>query len=533
MRICISSGHGAKISGAIGPSPWGLNEHKEAVRVVDRVTEILRANGYEVESFEDKTSTDQQTNLETIVNWHNAHGDPESRLDVSVHFNCNVPTSNPVGTECFYYSARDLAADVSSAVAAVGFKDRGPKQNQGLYFLKHTTAESILAEICFVDSEADCTLYKNPAKWETMCMNFAQVLVGGDEIAPSPEPEPEPEPDDDEKPTLGKGDVDADFDQPYVSELQTKLNQENDAGLVVDGDFGPATDTAVRNYQASRGLQVDGLVGEQTWDALDQHMPPLPPPPGLPLPLSGEEQAKIADIAIKSSIAKYNWVGRGLSPPGYVKGFALAWANTYRQLIMGYPPAVEMAKAKTNNADKDVLSWYAGKYAELDMDNSKDGPDTMRHLWALMMGLGMRESSGEHCVGRDTTASNTTSDTAEAGLFQQSWNSHTASDNIDVLFDAFEAAQGTDNPQGFLKYFEEGVSCPASNWENYGSGNGETFQWMCKNQPSFACEACAVGLRVLRQHWGPISRYEAELKTEADEMLKAIQDYVDEITPMV
>ena len=246
----------------------------------------------------------------------------------------------------------------------------------------------------------------------------------------------------------------------------------------------------------------------------------------LPILLTQIQIDTIAATAENSPIARYSWRDRGQAPLGYTKGMAIAFAQAYIRLIDNADPiAKEWAKADTGNDNIDALSWYNSNFTSLGMGNHTDGIDTLRHLYVLLMGLGMRESSGKHCEGRDQSASNTSSDTAEAGLFQTSFNASTACTDFLNLFDQYEI----DSPQGYMSIFAEGVSCSSGSWSCYGSGNGYRFQQLCKYDPTLAVETCATTLRRLRQHYGPINRKEAELRREADDMFMEVQRLLESV----
>lgn len=53
--------------------------------------------------------------------------------------------------------------------------------------------------------------------------------------------------------------------------LQKLINAWGGATLRIDGDFGAASDIAVRRFQTQLGLVVDGVVGPQTWTALGRY----------------------------------------------------------------------------------------------------------------------------------------------------------------------------------------------------------------------------------------------------------------------
>jgi putative chitinase len=65
------------------------------------------------------------------------------------------------------------------------------------------------------------------------------------------------------RPVLGRG-----SQGDAVVQLQNMLRDLNFA-VAIDGDFGPGTEVAVTRFQSENGLVEDGIVGPQTWGALD------------------------------------------------------------------------------------------------------------------------------------------------------------------------------------------------------------------------------------------------------------------------
>ncbi|SKB60178.1 N-acetylmuramoyl-L-alanine amidase [Lysinibacillus sp. AC-3] len=169
-RYVGSSGHSLKIRGA----KCFIDEVDEARKVTNEVHRILTTQYNGAGSvFHDDTSTTQNQNLQTIVNYHNKQ---TRELDWSIHFNAANVTDAPRGVEVLYYDMKDLSAKVSAAISkASGLKDRGPKQRTELYFLKNTYKPAILIEVCFVDSEVDVDLYHK--NFNVICTAIAEILA--------------------------------------------------------------------------------------------------------------------------------------------------------------------------------------------------------------------------------------------------------------------------------------------------------------------------------------------------------------------
>jgi hypothetical protein len=117
-----------------------------------------------------------------------------------------------------------------------------------------------------------CPCDLREAQWVDIVIPRVQAILGGQPAPPVPFPPPAPPA---PNPPLPGGSFDVQAHTLQVGSkggevkaLQSILNGKAGQGLVVDGDFGKATDGAVRNWQRFLGLGVDGIVGPQTWQTL-------------------------------------------------------------------------------------------------------------------------------------------------------------------------------------------------------------------------------------------------------------------------
>jgi len=178
------------------------------------------------------------------------------------------------GTEVWAYKAGGTGAALAAAIynrlaPATSSPDRGVKFSTGYIELSRTKAPACIIECAFHDNLAEANEIKSSLdEWSLAIAQGILDHVGG-AIKPT-------------VPTATASTLlKLGSNGTAVRELQTLLNKFGH-GLVVDGDFGPATLAAVKAYQASNGLAADGIVGPLTWAKLRAVTTPPPvvaPPP--------------------------------------------------------------------------------------------------------------------------------------------------------------------------------------------------------------------------------------------------------------
>ncbi|WP_195952295.1 N-acetylmuramoyl-L-alanine amidase [Clostridium saudiense] len=295
-KIAVRGGHTEKATGASAL----IDELTEDRKVKDAVIKYLRKLGYEVLDVTPPVNYTSSISADLAygVNKANEWG---ADLFVSFHFNKAYDSYNgALGSEVCVYSTHEIAQRVVDALEELGFKNRGQKIRTGLYELKHTKMKAMIVETCFVEATEDVELYKKLGA-DAIGKAIAEAIVN-DKVSESDTP-------------VKKEEVSKPVQAPvsntddWVARLQaecnkqgfsnqkvdgipgantlkgcptlkkgasgniTKLLQEKLVTLGystngVDGIFGSGTYFAVREFQKTRGLSVDGIVGQNTWRKL-------------------------------------------------------------------------------------------------------------------------------------------------------------------------------------------------------------------------------------------------------------------------
>lgn len=253
----------------------------------------------------------------------------------------------------------------------------------------------------------------------------------------------------------------------------------------------------------------------------------IPIPPSTQPVNEAEAILAIKNIVKNSACLKYSWKNRGRAPAGYVKGVSLSFTRSLcRSKGLDNQSLLKVdsiLRSPLGPSSKDALTHYQSSLTTNGFNIYTPSDESLRAVYLLGLGLGMRESSGRYCTGWDSSAgANRPSQSAEAGVFQTSFDSMSASPELNKLYSEYKKFSQS---RCFLETFKEGTKCSQSS--NLGSGAGLEFQIFNKNCPAFATEYAMVMLRVRRNHYGPINRHEAEMIPACNDLLKTIQDYID------
>ena len=176
-----------------------------------------------------------------------------------------------------------------------------------------------------------------------------------------------------------------------VEQLQSALNDHGDS-LSVDGKFGKLTHGAVKDFQRSHDLKIDGVVGPETRGALNGSDAPVSGGgTSAPAPAKSaiSSQQAIVDAARSQIGASYSW---GTSKPGVSFDCSGLSSYAYKQAGIDLPRTSSQQVAAGTTISKseaqpgDLVVWpghlgiYAGGDTVIDAGRSP-GAVTERTIW--------------------------------------------------------------------------------------------------------------------------------------------------------
>lgn len=269
VKIVLDAGHGMNTPGKRTPSgerEWMFNNKV----VLAAISKLNRYENVQILRVDDPTGkTDISLDVRTDkANSFNAD------VYIACHHNANTGTWGPwTGIETYTYDdpqANPKSVEIATVihplvVKAMGIKDRGLKK-QNFHVLRETAMPAILIEGGFMDSYIDINVLRDNSKLKANGEAIAEGLAQYFRLKLKEAV----------KDYLGLGDTGTE-----VKQLQEKLIKVGFT-LVADSKFGPATENAVKAFQSTNGLTVDGFYGPATKAKLQDVVQPKPVPKPTP-----------------------------------------------------------------------------------------------------------------------------------------------------------------------------------------------------------------------------------------------------------
>ncbi|CAM3017938.1 N-acetylmuramoyl-L-alanine amidase [Hathewaya histolytica] len=300
MKIAVDTGH--TLTGSdTGAQGNGLREEVLTREVGKYLIPKLRALGHTViECALDNAST----LVQSLSHRYSTANNNDVDLFISIHFNCF--NSCAYGTEIYTWKGKETYRSdaVLKNLVSLGFSNRGIKDGSKLAVIKNTKAESMLIEVCFIDSSTDIAIYKSHGP-EKIADAIVKGLVGESASTEAQKPV-------ESTSQIGsKKTWEINIQGDVVRSLQEELNKQFGAGIKVDGYagdntvnklitvrqgargniskvvqellirkgysvgsygadgvFGQGTYNAILQLQKKNGLSQDGIVGKNTWKVL-------------------------------------------------------------------------------------------------------------------------------------------------------------------------------------------------------------------------------------------------------------------------
>lgn len=264
----VHGGHakqGNKYSGAVGYCSESVVDRAICAAVI----KYLKAAGHEAHDCTVDSGISQGNIITQIKRKINSYKNVTA--NISIHLNMDNNPGNEKadgiskGVETWIYpsdvNGYTIANRICLEIKVLGFKNRGVKTSTSLGVLKgiKNGGANILVECFFCDDQDDYNLFNKvgvDAIGKAIAMGVLGKAIPTSTVKSAVEVA---------QPTIRRGTT---GEQARI--LQSNLNTVAAANLALDGKFGPASENALKKWQAAAGLSADGIYGPESYKKMKE-----------------------------------------------------------------------------------------------------------------------------------------------------------------------------------------------------------------------------------------------------------------------